>query len=102
MEPQAFQKAWGKVVARAWSDQLFKKRLLADPAPALKENGIEVPGKAAIKIVEDSAKTIHLILPKRPAELSEAELEQVAGGVKGADLVAAAMAYKPTGSGETV
>jgi len=92
------QKAWGKVVARAWSDELFKKRLLANPVAVLKENGIEVPGKAAIKIVEDSAKTIHLILPERPAELSEAELEQVAGGIKGADLIAAAMAYKPTGS----
>jgi hypothetical protein len=85
-------------VAKAWSDGTFKQRLIADPAGVLKENGIEMAGKAAIKIVEDSAKTIHLILPERPVELSEAELEQVAGGIKGAELVASAMAYKPTGS----
>jgi hypothetical protein len=100
MDPK--QKAWGKVVARAWSDELFKTRLLADPKTVLKENGIEVPADVTFKVVEDSGKTIHLILPERPAELSEAELEQVAGGVKGADLIAEAMAYKPTGSGETV
>jgi hypothetical protein len=95
MELHESEKAWMKVVAKAWSDKLFKKRLLADPAGVLQENGIEIPGTAAIKIVEDSAKTIHLILPGGPKELAEAELEQLAGGVKGAELIAEAMAYKP-------
>jgi hypothetical protein len=75
------QKAWGKVVARAWSDELFKKRLLADPAAVLKENGIEVPKEVNVKVMEDSGKTVHLILPERPSELTVEELSQVAGGV---------------------
>jgi hypothetical protein len=77
---EQLQQAWGKVVARAWSDELFKKRLLADPAAVLKENGIEVPKEAAVKVVENSAKVVHLILPGRPAELSETELDQIAAG----------------------
>lgn len=96
MDPKDFRKTWGKLIAKAWSDEVFKKRLLADPAGVLLENGIEMPGTAAIRIVEDSDQIVHLILPTRPQDLSEAELEQVAGGIKGAELVADAMAYKPT------
>lgn len=77
---EQLQQAWGKVVAKAWSDELFKKRLLADPAAVLKENGIEVPKEVNVKVMEDSGKTIHLILPLRPEELSDEELNQVAGG----------------------
>jgi|WetSurMetagenome_2_1015567.scaffolds.fasta_scaffold298261_1 hypothetical protein len=95
MDPKDFRKTWGKLIAKAWLDELFKKRLLADPAGVLQENGIKMPGTAAIRIVEDSDQVVHLILPARPQELSEAELEKVAGGIKGAELVAEAMAYKP-------
>ena len=68
------------MVAKAWSDELFKKRLLADPAAVLKEHGIEVPAEMAVKVVEDSAEVVHFILPSPPVELSEEELKQVAGG----------------------
>jgi hypothetical protein len=78
---EQFQKAWGKVVAKAWSDELFKKRLLADPKTVLKENGIEIPADMTFKVLEDSTKVIHLILPTKPSELSDEELEQVAGGL---------------------
>lgn len=77
---EQLQKAWGKVVARAWSDVAFKKRLLSNPVKVLKENGIQSPPDVTVKVVEDSAKVIHLILPNKPAELSDEELDQVAGG----------------------
>jgi hypothetical protein len=92
---EKFEKAWMKVVAKSWSDQAFKARLLADPAAVLKEHGIAIPERMTIQVLEDSARVIHLILPERPRELSDLELEQVAGGIKGADLIAEAMAYKP-------
>ena len=69
------------MVAKAWSDELFKKRLLADPAAVLKEHGIAVPAEMAVKVVEDSARVVHLILPERPGEVSDEELAKVAGGV---------------------
>jgi hypothetical protein len=80
MDAQEFQEFWGKVVGRAWSDETFKNRLISDPAGVLKENGIEVPAEVAVKVVEDSAKVSHLILPAPPEELSEEFLQQVAGG----------------------
>jgi hypothetical protein len=85
---EQFRNAWGKVVAKAWSDEAFKKRLLADPAAVLKENGVEVSGEVAVKVIEDSAKVVHLILPERPSELSDEALDQVAGGMMKADFPA--------------
>jgi hypothetical protein len=77
---EKFEKVWSQMVAKAWSDELFKKRLLADPAAVLKEHGIAVPAEMAVKVVEDSAKVVHLILPERPGEISDEELAKVAGG----------------------
>ncbi len=43
MDRQAFQKAWGKVMARAWADAAFKERLLTAPEAVFQEYGFEVP-----------------------------------------------------------
>ena len=73
---------WGQIVAKAWQDDAFKKRLLADPAAVLKEQGLELPAGTQIRVVENTDQVIHLTLPAKPLEreLSEAELEGVAGG----------------------
>jgi hypothetical protein len=84
MDPKESQKAWGKVVAKAWSDAAFKERLLREPTAVLKENGIEVSADVVLKVVENSGKVKHLVLPEPPsgiAELSDEELDQVAGGL---------------------
>jgi hypothetical protein len=75
-------KGWGKLIARAWADEGLKKRLLADPAQVLKENGLEVPPGVQVKVVEDTESLIHLTLPAKPTsgELSEEELSSAAGG----------------------
>jgi hypothetical protein len=78
---EKFQKEWDKIVVQAWLDGSFKQRLLSDPGTVLKEKGFDVPDEIAVKVVADSSQTKHLILPERPAELSDAELAQVAGGV---------------------
>jgi Nitrile hydratase, alpha chain len=72
---------WTQIVARAWADDKFKKRLLTDRAAVLKENGIDVPAGVAVKVVENTAKVCYLTLPAKPSgELSEEELLKVTGG----------------------
>jgi hypothetical protein len=73
---------WGQVVGRAWSDEAFKRRLLAEPVTALRERGMEVPAGMEVRVVENTSTVTHLVLPPRPAEgeLSEEQLERAAGG----------------------
>ena len=75
-------KQWSQIVAKAWADDKFKQRLLANPAAVLKENGMTMPAGVIVKVVENTEKVIYLTLPAKPSgELSEADLEKVAGGV---------------------
>jgi hypothetical protein len=72
-----------QVIAKAWMDDGFKQMLLADPAAALKQEGIEVPEGMQIKAVENTDKVFHLVLPPKPtsAELSDVQLDAAAGGL---------------------
>ncbi|MDP8972935.1 MAG: NHLP leader peptide family RiPP precursor [Actinomycetota bacterium] len=74
-------KAYGRVVARAWQDEDFKGRLLADAEGALAEMGIEVPAGKEVRVVEDTERVRHLVIPPSSGEeLSDEQLDQVAGG----------------------
>src|SRR5689334_19045598 len=81
MEEQA--KKMGSVIAKCWSDDGFKKKLLADPAATLKGEGVkfELPAGMSIKAVENSEKVYHIVIPAKPKELSEEQLDNVAGGM---------------------
>ncbi|MBI4797590.1 MAG: nitrile hydratase subunit alpha [Desulfarculus sp.] len=59
---------WAKVVAKAWADEAYKKKLISDPAVVLKAEGIEVPQGDQFKVVEDTAALRHLVLPAMPAD----------------------------------
>ena len=84
---QQFRADYAKVVAKAWSDEAFKARLLADPYAALNEAGVEVPAgvTAKVKVVENTSDTVHLVLPPPPpeGELTDEDLDKVAGGLAG-------------------
>src|SRR3712207_3208971 len=74
-------KLYGRVVARAWQDESFKQRLLADAEGALAEMGIKVPAGHEVRAVEDTERVTHLVIPPSPGEeLSEEQLDQVAAG----------------------
>lgn len=55
------------VVTRAWADEAFKARFLADPLAVLKAEGIEVPTGPALHFLENSDTLAHLVQPARPA-----------------------------------
>jgi hypothetical protein len=81
---EAAQKNYDKVVAKAWSDEEFKRTLIADPESVLKENGVEVPEGMEIKVVENTDKLVHVTLPPKPkeGELSDQDLQNVTGVAK--------------------
>ncbi|MEI6455942.1 MAG: NHLP leader peptide family RiPP precursor [bacterium] len=75
-----------EIIEKAMKDGDFRKRLLENPSAVIEnELGIPVPGKVNVKILEEDAQTVYLVLPHLPAqsdeiELTETEIEAVSGG----------------------
>ncbi len=69
------KRLWGQVVARAWSDEDFKQRLLLNPRSVLAEHGLEMPQDMEVQVMEDGPQVRHFILPPSPAsELADEDL----------------------------
>jgi Nitrile hydratase, alpha chain len=80
-EPQnSTGSAYARVVAQAWTDDSFKRRLLSDPAATLRTEGIEVPDGIEIRVVENTDTVIHFVLPAMSGPLSDEQLEQISAG----------------------
>ena len=69
-----------QLIAKCWSDESFKQKFIADPAAIFKAEGVAVPAGLSIKAVEDTDIVLHFVIPPKPAELSDEELDKVAGG----------------------
>lgn len=75
-----------RVVLRSLEDDAFRRQLLADPKGALEQElGAQLPTNVKVEAVEETPETVYLVLPARPteiepAELTDGELESVAGG----------------------
>ena len=53
-----------KIKEMSVEDNDFRKNLLTDPRGTLKKHmNVDVPADIEIKVVEDSAKTIYIVLP---------------------------------------
>ena len=72
-----------KIVGKAGTDEAFRSRLLTDPKGAIGEElGIALPVSMAVKVHEEDATTLHLVLPPA-SRLSEGDLQVVAGSAPG-------------------
>jgi hypothetical protein len=74
-----------QVIDRAARDPQFRQQLLRNPSDALEQElGVRIPAGMEIQVVEETPSTLYLVLPPQPTtpgqELSDRELEQVAGG----------------------
>lgn len=94
-----------RLIEKCWKDPQFRKEVLADPKGTFERHlGRPLPADLKIVIHEDSANTINLALPPTPtnaAELSDDDLEKVAGGTEVAVLtiIATIGAVVATGAG---
>jgi hypothetical protein len=74
------------LVQRSLEDEDFRQRLLDDPKGTIEQElGSRLPEGVEVRAVEETADTVYLVLPSAAAvgegeELSDRELEQVAGG----------------------
>ncbi len=75
-------KTYGRLVAKAWDDEGFKQRLLADPKAALQAEGLSFPEHAEVRVVEPTDQLFYFPLPPKPAGLSPEELSGITGGTK--------------------
>jgi hypothetical protein len=73
-----------KIVPRSWEDEGFRQEFTADPAVAFsKYLNIPAASLPRISVYQEEPGSWHIVLPAKTAhrsELSEQELEKVAGG----------------------
>jgi hypothetical protein len=75
-----------RLIQRSLQDDSFGQRLLDDPKGTIEQElGSRLPENVEVRVVEESAQTIYLVLPSasplgQGGELSDQELEAVAGG----------------------
>ena len=73
-------KQYQQIVAKCWANDDFKSQLMADPAAVLKAEGMVLPEGVNVNAVEDTAQSIHFLIPAKPDSLSDEDLDNVAGG----------------------
>ena len=74
-------KKLNQIIAKCWSDESFKQKLLADPVATLKAEGMALPDGLSVKALENTDKVFHLVIPAKPTDLSDDDLDKVAGGI---------------------
>ena len=51
-QPDTLQREWTRIVAQAWADPDFRKRLEKNPRAVLKERGVDVPGDVDLQVID--------------------------------------------------
>ncbi|WP_058186955.1 NHLP leader peptide family RiPP precursor [Terracidiphilus gabretensis] len=78
-----------KLIEKCWKDPEFMKLVVSDPKGMLEQHiGQKLPAGLKIVVNQEDANTLHFTIPLPPTnlnELSDEELEKVAGG---SDLIA--------------
>lgn len=66
---------------KAMQDEAFRASVLKDPKGTIKkEFGITLPDNFSVKALEEDASTMTLFIPPHQSELSDEDLDNVAGG----------------------
>ena len=91
-----------KIIARAWTDDEFRRKFVADPKGQFEAHlGTTLPNSLKMKVHEETPDSLHFVIPQKPVEnldeLSEEDLEKVAGGID--VFITAAVIATVTGAG---
>ena len=72
-----------EIIERALKDEGFARELRADTKAVIEREVGKLPEGIEVKVVEETPDTLYLVLPAHPSpgrQLSDEELERVAGG----------------------
>ena len=81
-----WQEFQNELIVRALKDESFRQELLANPKAVVEKEmaklkeGAKLPESLEIKVIEQPANALYLVLPTLPDELSDEDLDSVAGG----------------------
>ena len=91
-----------RLIERSLQDESFRQRLLDDPRGAIEQElETRLRENTEVRVVQESADSIYLVLPSASPlvgegdELSDQELEAVAGGFSYEDTSATICSYPP-------
>ena len=91
------------LIEKCWKDPEFKKQVVSDPKGMLERHiGQKLPADLKIFVHEEDANTLHFSLPPSPSnatELSDEDLEKVAGGTELGVLMSVALSVVTAASG---
>ncbi len=83
-EKKEQSKTMAKIIARAWSDEAFKGRLISNPREVLAEYKIYMPAGVEVKVLEETDYVMYIVLPLKPGEewlikpISSEETDEIA------------------------
>ena len=75
------------IISKCWEDEAFKQLLISDPVQAIEQlsgKPLDTKGKKLVVTDQTDPSTVYINIPANPdnVELTEADLEAVAGGVE--------------------
>ena len=89
MEKKSWSKIREELLQKIWDDPEFKKTFIENPKKILeKELGRKLPRDLKVNVYENTPAIFNIVLPQKSSgELSDDDLENVAGGVSEASFL---------------
>lgn len=102
MELNQGQKGYAQIVQKAWNDEDFRKSLVENPVETIEKfigKKLNLPeGKTLVVRDQTDESTVYINIPATPevnAELTEEQLESVAGGCQWGDSGTGTIGWPP-------
>jgi hypothetical protein len=69
-------KKYAKLIAKAWSDESFKEKLLTNSRAVFEAEGISMPPGANVKVLEQTDTQFFMVIPKKPEGVAAELLDE--------------------------